>query len=114
MRVTASNSSGSAQAVSTQTGLVADLGSAPAATSQPTPSGSAMEGETLTASDGTWSGTTPISFTYQWQQCTSTACTDIKSATSKTYVIAKADVGHTLRYHLVAKNAAGTGSIYAT
>ena len=113
VRVTASNSDGSAQAVSTQTGVVANLGSAPAATSQPTPTGSAVEGQTLTASDGTWSGTTPISFTYHWQQCSSSTCTDIKDATNQTYVLVKDDVGHTLRYHLVAKNAAGTGSIYS-
>ena len=113
VRVTASNSDGSAQAVSTQTGVVADLGSAPAATSQPTPTGTAVEGQTLTASNGTWSGATPITFTYHWQQCTSTTCTDIKDATDQTYVLQKADVGHTLRYHLVAKNAAGTGSIYS-
>ena len=112
VRVTASNADGSAQAVSTQTGVVADLGNAPAATSQPTPSGAAVEGQTLTASNGTWNGATPISFTYHWQQCTS-ACSDINDATCQTYVLAHADVGFTMRYHLVATNAAGKGSIYS-
>jgi hypothetical protein len=112
VRVTASNADGSGQAFSAPTGVIADLGNAPAATSQPTPSGTTIEGQTLTASDGTWSGTQPITFTYHWQQCT-TACTDIKDATSKTYVIAHADIGFSLRYHLTATNAAGKGSIYS-
>jgi hypothetical protein len=91
--------------------VIADLGNAPAATSQPTPTGTAIEGQTLTASDGTWNGTQPITFTYQWQLCTATACTDIKDATNKTYVMVKADVGLRLRYHLIATNSVGKGSI---
>jgi hypothetical protein len=111
VRVTASNSGGDTQAFSAPTGMIADLGNAPAATSQPNPSGTTIEGQTLTASDGTWSGTQPITFTYHWQQCTATACTDIKDATEKTYVIVKADVGFRLRYHLTASNSVGKGSI---
>jgi len=110
VRVTATNSDGSAQAFSAPTGAIADLGNAPAATSQPTPSGTTIEGQTMTASDGTWSGTQPISFTYHWQQCT-TACTDIKDATNQTYVIAHADIGFKLRYHLTATNSVGKGTI---
>jgi hypothetical protein len=110
VRVTATNTDGSAQAFSLPTGAIANLGNAPAATSQPDPSGSAIEGQTMTASDGTWSGTQPITFTYHWQQCT-TACTDIKDATGKTYVVAHADIGFRLRYHLTATNSAGKGSI---
>ena len=111
VRVTATNADGSAQAFSAPTGVIADLGNAPAATSQPTPTGTAIEGQTLTASDGTWNGTQPITFTYHWQLCTTTACTDIKDATNKTYVMVKADVGLRLRYHLTATNSVGKGSI---
>ena len=111
VRVTATNADGSAQAFSAPTGAIADLGNAPAASSQPTPTGTAIEGQTLTASDGTWNGTQPITFTYHWQLCTSTACTDIKDATNKTYVIAHADIGLRLRYHLTATNSVGKGSI---
>ena len=39
-------------------------------------------GRTLTADDGTWSGTTPVDFTYQWQRCDAdgTNCVDITGA----------------------------------
>ncbi len=112
VRVTATNSDGSGQAFSAPTGVIADLGNAPAATSQPNASGTTVEGQTMTASDGTWSGTQPITFTYQWQRCnTTTTCTDIAAATAKTYVSVKADVGFYLRYHLTATNSVGKGSI---
>ena len=112
VRVAASNSGGSAQEYSAPTGVVAELGSAPAATSQPDPSGAAIEGQTLTASDGTWNGTQPLTFAYQWQLCT-TACTDIKDATAKTYVIAHADIGMQLRFKLTATNSVGSGVVYS-
>jgi hypothetical protein len=35
----------------------------------PVVSGTAQVGQTLTGSDGSWSGTTPISFSRQWQRC---------------------------------------------
>jgi hypothetical protein len=112
VRVTATNSDGTSTVPSAPTGVVANLGTAPAATSQPTPTGTAIEGQTLTASDGTWSGSTPLTYAYQWQDC-KTSCTDIKGATEKTYVLVQADVGFTLRYHLTATNAAGKGTIYS-
>ena len=31
--------------------------------------GLAITGQTLTATEGTWTGTEPITYTYQWQQC---------------------------------------------
>ena len=41
----------------------------PANTGSPTISGTPVEGQTLTAAAGSWSGTTPISFSYRWQRC---------------------------------------------
>ena len=112
-KVKATNADGSAEEVSAPTGVIANTGSAPAATSQPNPSGSAVEGQTLTASNGTWNAAQPLTYTYHWQTCKSTTCTDIKDATAQTYVIAHADVGDQLRYQLTASNAAGKGVVYS-
>src|SRR5207248_456242 len=41
----------------------------PVNTSFPTVSGGAAVGQVLSGGSGTWSGTQPISFAYQWQRC---------------------------------------------
>jgi hypothetical protein len=69
--VTASNSAGSATATSNPTAAVA-AGTGPTAPTNSVPpsiTGTAQVGQTLTASPGTWSGTAPISFAYQWRRC---------------------------------------------
>jgi hypothetical protein len=58
---------------------------------QPTITGNAVFGQTLTAVPGTW-GPAPVTLTYQWNSGT----TPITGATSKTYVPTSGDVGHQL------------------
>jgi hypothetical protein len=86
--------------------------SAPVNTSLPTISGTAIEGQTLKADPGTWSGTMPIDFSYQWRRCGSGGgnCQNISQATDNIYTLTSADVGHTLRVLVTAVNSDGAGT----
>jgi hypothetical protein len=110
--VTASNAGGSATAVSDATGVVQSAPVAPVNTSLPTVSGTAQQGQTLTASPGSWSGTAPISFAYQWRRCDTSGgnCVDIVPFTSQTYTLVSADVGSTVRVAVTASNAGGSST----
>jgi hypothetical protein len=110
--VTATNVGGSASAASQATSLVTGGSShvsAPVNTGLPAVSGSAEEGETLTASEGSWSGS-PTSYGYQWEDCNSSgaSCSEIADATSSSYELASRDVGRTLRVVVTAANAGGS------
>ena len=106
--VAAANADGTSTANSNQTATVA-AGGGPTNTARPSVTGNAVVGDTLTAENGTWSGS-PTSFTYQWLQCTGsgTACTVVPGATGKTYGVRLADVYSTLRVDVTAKNAEGS------
>ena len=112
---TAKNGAGSAQAFSSPTAEVAPPNSAPANTAQPDPSGTAQDGQTLTVSNGTWTGTAPITYTYAWQRCTSGSgsCTFITGATTNTYVLVTADVGFQMRAEVIATNSIGNSSAFS-
>ena len=114
--VTATADSGSASATSSPSGVVAAL--EPSNTGLPTISGTPQAGQPLTAEPGTWAGTPPLSYTYQWESCDSLGqtCTAIPGATSATYAPANTDVGNTLAVLVSASNAAGSASAnsYAT
>jgi hypothetical protein len=83
----------------------------PAVTTNPSVSGTAKEGQTLTAGKGTWSGS-PTSFSYQWQDCNASggACSGVSGATRATYLVNRADVGHTMRVVVTATNDGGSRS----
>jgi uncharacterized protein YukE len=109
--VTARNADGSASARAS-TDVIGGPGSAPSNTAPPTVSGTPREGSTLTANAGTWSGTSTITFTYQWQRCNATggACSNIIGATSRTYALNAADIGRTMRVVVTARNSVGSSS----
>jgi type II secretory pathway pseudopilin PulG len=109
VRVTATNSAGSATVESDPTGIVQTV--APTSTAPPSISGGAQEGQVLTANRGSWSGT-PSNYSYQWQRSTTQGgvWTTIASATSQTYTAQSADVGFSLRVTVTAQNSAGSDS----
>lgn len=98
------------------TGLSATAGArtktAPSNTSPPTISGTAQEGQTLKADPGTWSGSTPIDYSYQWRRCGSGGanCANISKATDNIYTLTSADVGHRLRVLVTAVNSDGAAT----
>jgi uncharacterized membrane protein YgcG len=66
-------------------------------------------GSTLTATHGSWTSATPVTYQVQWQRC-ELVCTDIPSATADTYVAAADDVGSSLRVVVTATNTSGSAS----
>ena len=71
----------------------------PVNTALPTITGTPRDGQTLTAATGTWTGTPPITYTYQWRRCDAAGanCADIAGATARPTRSSPADVGSTIR-----------------
>jgi Right handed beta helix region len=107
--VTASNAGGSTSASSAPTAIVLPVLTAPVNVLPPSVSGSAVEGETLSATTGSWLGS-PTSYAYQWQVCNGAggSCANIAAATASAHVLSAGDVGHTIRVVVTASNAAGS------
>src|SRR6266480_4277677 len=100
----ASNAAGpSAPATSAQSAIVTAAPTAPVNLSPPTISGIAQQGQTLTASQGGWTGS-PTGFSYEWLRCDSAGanCSPIALATNPSYSVTESDVGSTLRVAVVA------------
>lgn len=72
----------------------------------PSISGSNVVGQTLSVSDGVWSGTSPITYTYQWVRDT----TNIPGATSNAYTLEQADATFDVYCIVTATNAFGFAS----
>jgi hypothetical protein len=85
---------------------------APSNTAPPTISGTTRAGETLTATSGTWSGSTPMTFAYRWLRCNSSGnnCSRISGATTQTYRLSNADAGRTIRISVTATNSDGSSN----
>lgn len=81
---------------------------APIASVFPAISGVAQSGSTLTTSTGIWLNS-PTSFTYQWQRCIGTICSNLV-ATGTTYNVTATDVGATLKAVVTATNSAGSAT----
>ncbi|HMJ00417.1 MAG TPA: metallophosphoesterase [Gaiellaceae bacterium] len=111
--VTGSNAFGFSTATSDATAVVVDSGPIPPSnTSPPTISGTAEVGQTLSADQGTWSGTEPITYTFQWRSCDQGGanCSDISGATDQTYTLTEPDLDTTLRVAVTGSNDAGSST----
>jgi hypothetical protein len=108
--VTATNAGGSTNATSAAVGPVtAAPPSAPTNTALPTISGTARQGQTLSATTGSWTGS-PAAYAYQWQDCSGTSCSNISGATDASYTLTSAEVGDTVDVVVTAHNSDGTGA----
>jgi len=111
VRVTAVNGVDSVPIESAATGAVA--ADPPANTAVPTMSGTLRDAETVTAAPGSWTGTPPLAYEYQWRSCDAqddADCADIPGADAATFQITSAEVGRRLRVEATATNAAGPGA----
>ncbi|MGZ6687753.1 MAG: PIG-L family deacetylase [Solirubrobacteraceae bacterium] len=113
IKVTASNGNGSTTIWSEPTDVITGGGgSPPVNTVAPAISGSTVSGQVLSVSNGTWTGSPAPGFSYQWQRCDSAGanCVAIGGATSQTYTLVAADVGHTMRAVVTGSNSAGSSA----
>lgn len=94
LRVAGSRGNNATGAGSGSSGAVA-----PANTVAPVVSGTVNVGQTLTTTNGTWTGS-PTAYTYQWQR----AGANISSATNSTYVLTTADIESAIRCVVTATN----------
>ncbi len=111
--VTASNAAGGADALTEASDVVASNNvNAPANSTAPAITGTADVGAKLTATTGTWTGSTPLTFAYLWQSCDASGnnCTPIAGANSPSYSTTSVNVGHKLRVQVVASNSFGATS----
>jgi len=87
VKVTATNTDGSASSSSFATVIVS---AAPVNLDLPDISGTAQDGQTLTAGSGGWSGAPTITYGYQWQRCTAYAAAVGADAPSDYWRLAEA------------------------
>lgn len=80
----------------------------------PSTSGDSHEGGLVVSEPGTWEGTTPITFRYQWMRCEGAflhepeGCDDIAGATETDYAPVVADIGYFVNLRVTATNGLGS------
>ena len=108
VKVLASNPVGSASASSPETSVIGAL--LPVNLGLPSIVGSLLDGQLLSAQPGSWSGSEPISYAYQWLVCNAAgeACSEISKATGPTLKLVSGLIGETVEVVVTATNAAGS------
>lgn len=106
--VKASNAYGESAYIGTSNQVDAVNAIAPVNTARPVVSGTYVVGQTLSTTNGTWTGIPTPTYSYQWYR----GATLISGATSSTYTLASADAGNTsnIKCTVTATNSAGSAS----
>jgi hypothetical protein len=105
--VTATNAAGATSSVSAPIAIAA---APPVNTAPPALPGPATQGQPLQADAGNWTGTGPVTHTYQWQRCDAAGnnCQDVAGATGSSYTPGAEDVGGTVRVVVTSTNSVGS------
>jgi hypothetical protein len=109
--VTADNGVGAASSATSQPS--AQIDGPPQSNTPPGISGTALVGQVLTASPGSWTGPPVPSgsdFTYAWEDCDSTGanCSVVQSGASNTYTLTPVDAGDTVTVTVTATTTSGS------
>jgi hypothetical protein len=106
--VQGSNAFGTSAYVASSNSVSAVNAIAPVNVNPPQITGTAVVGQTLSSTTGTWTGIPTPTYSYQWRR----NGVDIGSATSSTYTLVQADAGNTSNITCVvtATNAAGSAN----
>jgi hypothetical protein len=110
LAVTAGNAAGSTTATSAPSSVIKAL--LPSNSGLPSIAGALVDGSLLSAAKGSWSGSEPVSYGYQWLLCNATGegCKEVSGATGSTLGLLTAMIGSTARVVVTATNAAGSVS----
>jgi hypothetical protein len=101
---------GASTGVTSTAQIAAPAAQPPRIVEAPVVSGPPHESDTLSTTNGVWSGS-PTDYQYQWLRCatpTGDSCIVIAGAVMSTYTLVHADVGSTMRARVRAQNAVGT------
>jgi len=105
--VTADNGHSSTPATSPEVGPVAELPTNAGGAGLPTISGTVQQGQLLTATSGTWTGSPPppYTYTYTWLSCPTSGCSTVAGpSATNTYTPTASDVGNTIEVEVTATN----------
>ncbi len=104
--VRGTNSYGVSSYVASSNSVSAVNAVAPVNTVAPVISGTAVVGQTLSSTTGTWTGTPTPTFSYQWRR----GGVDLGGGTTSKYTIVSADAGQNITCVVTATNTAGSAS----
>jgi hypothetical protein len=97
--------SGNVIAYKTVSGQVETAPVAPSNTVAPAISGAPIIGQILTSTTGTWTGASPITYSYQWKRGVTNVGTN-----ANTYTVVLADAGQAITCQVTATNIAGSAN----